>query len=75
MILSHSPAGSSTKAAIHYLQIAVAEKFQRYDYRPRGNRMMYNCSQPTEYNISKINVPVGLFWSENDMVIHPKVRD
>ncbi|KAJ8675732.1 hypothetical protein QAD02_011518 [Eretmocerus hayati] len=71
-ILSHTPAGASTKTIIHYGQEVKSGKFQYYDYGRKGNILMYNSSTPPEYDLSKVQVPVGLFWAENDWLAGSK---
>lgn len=74
MILSHTPAGTSTKTFVHFIQMAKSGgKFQQYDYKSAGNQLRYNSTKPPEYDVTKINVPVALFWSDNDLLINPKV--
>ncbi|OXU17327.1 hypothetical protein TSAR_001742 [Trichomalopsis sarcophagae] len=71
VILSHSPAGASTKTIVHYGQEISSGRFQRYDYGPEGNLAMYNSTRPPDYDLSKLSVPVALFWSENDWLASP----
>lgn len=73
VILSHSPAGASTKTIIHYGQEITSGRFQYYDYGTKGNMNMYNRTTPPDYDLSKVNVPVGIFWSENDWLASPVV--
>ncbi|XP_016839047.1 lipase 3 isoform X2 [Nasonia vitripennis] len=71
VILSHSPAGASTKTIVHYGQEITSGRFQRYDYGPKGNLAIYNRTTPPDYDLSKVSVPVGVFWSENDWLASP----
>ncbi|KAL7287740.1 hypothetical protein TKK_0018123 [Trichogramma kaykai] len=71
VILSHSPAGASTKTLIHYGQEIKSGNFQRYDYGKNKNLQIYNSTVPPQYDLSKVQVPVGIFWSENDWLASP----
>ncbi|XP_011499460.1 PREDICTED: lipase 3-like [Ceratosolen solmsi marchali] len=71
MILSHTPAGASTKTIIHYGQEIKSGRFQRYDYGTNDNIKMYNRTTPPDYDLSKIQVPIGIFWSQNDWLASP----
>ena len=67
------PAGTSLKTFFHYYQEANTGKFHHYDFGLFQNWITYNAIQPPEYDISKIQVPIGIFWSDNDFLVHPKV--
>jgi lysosomal acid lipase/cholesteryl ester hydrolase len=73
IILNHTPAGTSTKTIIHYGQEIKSGQFQQYDYGTTGNIKMYNQTTPPTYDLSKIQVPIGIFWSENDWLANPIV--
>lgn len=48
-------------------------KFCRYDYgSPSANAAAYNSTSPPEYDLSKVTVPVALFWSDNDWLADPE---
>lgn len=64
---SHTPAGTSARTIAHFAQGVESGKFQHYI---AGNGT--NTTR-TEYDIKKINVPVGFFWSQNDWLADPKV--
>jgi len=66
-ITEHSPAGTSQGTIIHYAQTYEREVFSKYDYG-EGNKDKYNQDDPPEYDLSKIKVPIGLFWSDNDLL-------
>ncbi|KAF7265557.1 lipase 3-like isoform X2 [Rhynchophorus ferrugineus] len=71
-ILSHDPAGTSTKTALHYAQeIRDDGKFQQYDYGPKGNMEIYGTPQPPEYPLDHIKRPVYMFSAENDIFANP----
>ncbi|XP_043268017.1 lipase 3-like [Venturia canescens] len=66
VILSHSPAGTSTKTLVHYGQEINSGRFQAYDYGASKNREYYNNTSPPDYDISRVKVPVALFVADND---------
>ncbi|XP_014208794.1 lipase 3-like [Copidosoma floridanum] len=70
-ILTYSPAGASTKSMIHYAQEINSGRFHRFDYGPDENMKKYNSSTPPDYDLSKIKVPMALFWGVNDFLAHP----
>ncbi|XP_015184619.1 PREDICTED: uncharacterized protein LOC107070697 [Polistes dominula] len=72
VILSHAPAGASTKTLIHFLQEVKSAKFRQFDYGTKKNRQMYNSIIPPEYNISTITVPIALYYGSNDWFINVK---
>ncbi|XP_058807148.1 lipase 1-like [Phymastichus coffea] len=72
LIFSHTPAGTSAKTVLHFYQFSKFKKFQKYNYKAVGNKIKYNSSEPPEYDLTKVNIPVGLFWSDNDLLVHPR---
>ena len=34
---------------------------------------IYGQDTPPEYDLTKVNVPIGLYWGENDWLAHPSV--
>ncbi|XP_037781825.1 gastric triacylglycerol lipase-like [Penaeus monodon] len=66
VILSHNPAGASTQTLFHFVQGFNSGRFQKYDWGKKGNMLKYGTEQPPEYDVSKIDLPVTLFWGAND---------
>lgn len=66
VIATHIPAGVSTKTFIHFFQIYLSKRFQRFDYGPERNKKLYSSSTPPEFPISLITAPVNLFVSDSD---------
>ncbi|KAK8382849.1 hypothetical protein O3P69_011420 [Scylla paramamosain] len=66
VILSHNPAGSSTQTLFHFAQGYTSGRFQKFDFGLRENLVNYGQEQPPEYDISRIKVPITLFWADND---------
>ncbi|KAH7730308.1 CBN-LIPL-6 protein [Aphelenchoides avenae] len=65
--LSHTPAGTSTCNVVHWAQMAVKKKIQKFDYgTPEENRQHYGQDTPPVYNLSNVNAPVYLYYSDAD---------
>ncbi|KAJ8928191.1 hypothetical protein NQ314_019254 [Rhamnusium bicolor] len=68
-VVSHDPAGTSTKTALHYAQEVKNEgKFQQYDYGPAGNMIQYGTPTPPQYKLENIKRPIFLMYAENDIL-------
>jgi len=76
VIISHTPAGASTKTILHYTQEIelIGDKFIQYDYGRQGNNDHYGTNRPPAYDLSKISAKIYLHYSENDWMSHPAVR-
>ncbi|XP_033335083.2 lipase 3 [Megalopta genalis] len=66
LILSHTPAGTSTKTMVHFAQEIQSGYFRQYDYGEIGNMLKYKSVSPPAYNLSQITVPITLFCGSND---------
>lgn len=67
VVLSHDPAGSSTKTVLHYAQeIKYWGRFQQYDYGPDGNKIQYGTATPPQYKLLNIKVKTYLMYAIND---------
>ncbi|KAJ8675722.1 hypothetical protein QAD02_011508 [Eretmocerus hayati] len=71
-IWSQFPAGTSVKLVFHFLQQTATASFQNYDYGVRKNLKVYGNSKPPIYNLSKVQVPIAVFTSQNDWLIVEK---
>ncbi|GAB1867614.1 Lipase 3 [Camponotus japonicus] len=69
IILSHDPAGASTKTILHYVQIYQTGKFRKYDYGLDKNLLVYNSSEPPDYNLANITFPIALFYGLGDWLV------
>jgi len=49
-------------------------KFKQFDYGILGNINVYGLPNPPNYDLSKIKVPVYLYYSKNDWLANVKVR-
>jgi lysosomal acid lipase/cholesteryl ester hydrolase len=62
------------KLFTHWLQQMTVSEFRKFDYGSRINLKFYNSSEPPNYDLSKIKVPVAVFWSDNDWLVGKQVR-
>ncbi|CAH0560012.1 unnamed protein product [Brassicogethes aeneus] len=67
VFLSNTPAGTSYRQMMHYVQELRSGHFRAYDYSIIKNRKIYKQSTPPSYNVTNIKAPVALFYSENDV--------
>lgn len=72
LILTHTPAGTSLKTVLHFAQGMHSKKFIQYNYGPQKNMKIYGSDNPPEYDFTKIQVPIELFWAENDFLAQRK---
>uniref|UniRef100_A0A6B0VCD9 Lipase n=1 Tax=Ixodes ricinus TaxID=34613 RepID=A0A6B0VCD9_IXORI len=72
VFLCHVPAGTSVRAMVHYSQILISGRFQKFDFGENRNQLIYGTSTPPEYDVSRVVVPVALFWSEGDWMADPR---
>ncbi|VDN24162.1 unnamed protein product [Gongylonema pulchrum] len=65
--MSHLPAGTSMANVLHWAQMVNSKMTQMYDYGSTSKNMKhYNSSSPPLYNLSRVNAPVYLYWSDKD---------
>ena len=58
----------------HYAQCIMSGEFRKFDYGSKEKNMqVYNRSEPPNYDLKKIQVPVSLFYAENDFYANIKV--
>ncbi|KAK3877145.1 hypothetical protein Pcinc_018128 [Petrolisthes cinctipes] len=72
IILSHNPAGSSTQTLFHFAQGYTSGRFQQFDFGRKRNLKHYGQERPPVYDVSKINIPINLFWADNDWMTGEK---
>ena len=64
VILGHTPAGTSAKTVAQFAQGYNSKRFCRFDFGDsESNRRVYGLSQPPDYDLSRVNLPVLLYWS------------
>lgn len=66
VIATHIPAGVSTRTFVHFFQIYLSKRFQRFDFGIERNMAMYSSAKPPEFNVSLITAPINLFLSDSD---------
>jgi len=54
---------------LHFKQILLSKKFQKFDYGKDENLKRYNSAAPPEYDLSQIKeVPIALFCGSKDQL-------
>nr|BAC66969.1 KK-42-binding protein [Antheraea yamamai] len=71
-ILTHVPAGTSTKVMKHYSQNVASQEFRKYDYGAEINEHVYGTPEPPSYDLKNVKVPIWLYYGEEDWLTHPK---
>lgn len=66
IVYGHIPSSSSTMQFMHYGQLVESGYFRRYDYGEKGNIKRYNKTTPPDYDVSRITIPISLFYSGDD---------
>ncbi|CAG0896315.1 unnamed protein product [Darwinula stevensoni] len=72
MIVAHNPAGTSTQNVVHFAQLVNSERFQHFNWGREGNLEHYGQEQPPEYDLTKVNTPVFLYYGDNDWLADPE---
>lgn len=60
-VLSHTPAGTSSKTVTHFAQSILTGKFKPFGATP----------ETPEYDLSKVTVPTAAFYADNDLLSDP----
>ncbi|KAK4880454.1 hypothetical protein RN001_008600 [Aquatica leii] len=68
VIASNTPTGSSAKTFSHFVQLSIADSFQKYDYGEIINEEEYGQSTPPKYDLRQVTSPVALYYSDNDLL-------
>ena len=62
------------KTMHHMSQSILSGEFRQFDYGSKEQNMkVYNSSEPPDYNFKKIQVPISLFYAEDDLFASVKV--
>lgn len=69
VMLSHTPSGASIKQLEHFGQLMKSSHFRKFDRGYLRNQLEYNRVTPPDYDLSKVKVPVALYYSMNDMLV------
>ena len=72
-LTEHTPAGSSTRNLLHFLQSVGTDRLQAYDFGRSGNQEKYGQDIPPEYRVDLVKVPVATYWGQNDWVCSKQV--
>ncbi|XP_047991496.1 lipase 1-like [Leguminivora glycinivorella] len=67
-ILTHFPAGTSTKNIVRYGQNVNVDRFCKFDYGPEKNMKLYG-GDPPDFNLSTVRMPTYVLLGENDGLI------
>ena len=63
VILGHTPAGTSAKTVAQFAQGYNSKRFCHFDFGDsESNKRAYGLSQPPDYDLSRVNLPVLLYW-------------
>lgn len=65
------PAGGSSKELAHYCQWFHRGAPRKFDYGILKNQIFYNKTVPPEYHFDNINVPIYIFYSNEDYFATP----
>ncbi|KAK3921925.1 Gamma-aminobutyric acid receptor subunit alpha-6 [Frankliniella fusca] len=71
-VLRTVPAGSSLKAFSHYAQVSLSGKFRQYNYGEEMNKEKYGQSEPPEYPLENISMPVHVYYADQDHFASPE---
>ncbi|KAI8435542.1 hypothetical protein MSG28_003838 [Choristoneura fumiferana] len=67
IFLSHLGHGTSWKTIVHFAQLILSKRFQQFDYGS-NNQRVYGSELPPEYDLSKVTLPMTMFWAKNDFL-------
>lgn len=69
VMLSHTPSGASIKQLEHFGQLMKSGHFRKFDRGYLRNQLEYNRMTPPDYDLSRVKVPVALYYSVNDLLV------
>lgn len=72
VIMGHLPSGASVRQVRQYGQALSSQDFRKYDFGSDINEKVYGEPQPPKYDMTKVQVPVAMYYSEDDWLAHPK---
>lgn len=56
------------------MMIKFAEKFRQFDYGSNEiNSIFYNQTEPPEYKVENVRVPVAIYYAQNDLITDCRV--
>lgn len=59
----------SLKQLAHFAQVVHNAKFARFDYGSVENRKHYKSTNPPEYNLTRIEVPITVIYGSKDALV------
>ncbi|XP_030378029.1 lipase 3 [Scaptodrosophila lebanonensis] len=65
-IMATTPAGCSINQIYHYLQEYNSGFFRQFDYGSTRNKKKYSIKTPPTYDVEAVDVPIYLYYSDND---------
>lgn len=71
-IIAHFGSGTSFKNMVHFGQMILSGKCQKYDYGFFGNWERYNQFEPTVFDVKQMKTPTVMFSGSNDKLADPK---
>ena len=73
--MSHATSATSIRDLVHFGQMYKYQITARFDYgSPEANMKQNNRTTPPEYDISRVNTPVTLYYGGNDWLADSQVR-
>lgn len=76
VVLSKTPAGTSTKTVVHYAQeIYQKGNFQQFDYGSAGNIIQYGSKYPPKYKVKDIKTSIYMMYAMNDFLANYTVSE
>ncbi|KAL1509162.1 hypothetical protein ABEB36_003944 [Hypothenemus hampei] len=71
--LSNTPSGVSVKEVEHLIQGINSGSFRQYDYgNALSNIARYGTSEPPQYDLNKLTVPLAIYYAKNDFLASTK---
>ncbi|KAK4873436.1 hypothetical protein RN001_015465 [Aquatica leii] len=71
-IFRDGPSPVSRLQLVHFAQSINFGYFRHFDFGPSKNVQKYGKTKPPIYDLSRISVPVNLFYSKGDVLCTPK---
>lgn len=51
----------------------ILGRFEKFDYGPEKNMVVYGSEIPPEYDLKKVTAPVALYYGKNDLLVDTRV--
>ncbi|CAB0036366.1 unnamed protein product [Trichogramma brassicae] len=67
------PMGTSINVIWHWFQYIRVNEFRNFDHGREKNLQLYHQEEPPKYDLTKIQIPVATFTSDNDAIVD--IRD